>query len=198
MTLDIGVESNESIAGATPAILNGAVTPFSDTSAIVTDRTEESPLNSPIGSDEPIGDLFQGDVAENEPVKRKRGRPTKAEIAARLNGVTPAPDKAPVRRPVVSQAVFVDYESLGKMAANLWCNCGELILGSDWQPIEGEPAVLKNAFRDYFREAGIQTISPSWSLGIVLFTYSASRVTKPTVKSRMMGGWLWLKSKIRR
>ena len=198
MGLDIGVESKESVPGATPDTLREAVTSLSDTSAIVTDRTEEPSLNSPIGPDGSIGGLFSGDPLENEPVKRKRGRPSRADMAARLNGVTMAPEKAPARPPIVSQTVFVDYETLGKMAANLWCNCGELILGSDWQPIEGEPLVLKNAFRDYFKEAGIQNISPSWSLGIVLFTYSASRVTKPTVKSRMMGGWLWLKSKIRR
>ena len=198
MGLVIGVESTESIVGATPAILNGAATPLSDTSAIVTDRTEELSLNSPIGSDESIGGLFQLEPPETEPVKRKRGRPSKADNAARLNGVTMAPEKALPRQPLVSQAVFVDYEALGKMAANLWFNSGELILGSDWQPLEGEPVVVKNAFRDYFKEAGIQNISPAWGLGIVLFTYSAARVSKPTVKSRVIGGWLWIKSKIRR
>lgn len=136
-------------------------------------------------------------ASSNEAAPKKRGRPSKADTAAKLNSVNPAPPRpAPVF--VATQPIPVDYEKLARMAANLWFNAGELIFGSDWQPQDNEPTVIKDSFKDYFKDAGVTNIPPAWGLAVVLFSYGAARVTKPTVKSRFTNAALWLRSKVKR
>ena len=136
-------------------------------------------------------------VTDNLP--RKRGRPSKADVAARLNGTTPIPPKiVPPVAQAIAPAKIVDFESLGRVAANLWFVSGELLLGEDWIPAQEEIPLVKNAFRDYFREAGITHISPAWALGITLGSYSLARAQKPSIKSRIARGLEWLKTKLKR
>jgi hypothetical protein len=141
---------------------------------------------------------LRGDVLTPE-APRKRGRPSKADIAARLNGVTPPPPKpAPVLAPQIAAQKLVDYETLGQTAANLWFNVGHLALGDDWIPAPQEIMPVKNAFRDYFKTTNISEIPPAWNLVLVLGGYTLARLQKPTVKSRFNLALTWIKGKLRR
>jgi hypothetical protein len=133
------------------------------------------------------------------PEKRGRGRPKKSDVAARLNSVSPAkPRAAPaaVAAPVPLLPA-VNYVQMGQQAANLWFNAGELVLGADWQPSEGEPAIIAGAFKDYFQSVNATAIPPVWSLVIALTSYTAARVARPTVKTRLFGAYEWLKNKVK-
>jgi hypothetical protein len=120
-------------------------------------------------------------------------------MAARLNGVTPAPPKpAPIPTPQIVAQKIVDYETLGQTAANLWFNVGHLALGDDWIPAQNEVMPVKNAFRDYFKTTNITEIPPAWNLALVLGGYTLARLQKPTVKSRFNLALAWVKTKFRR
>lgn len=134
-----------------------------------------------------------------EPEKRGRGRPRKQRPDDRLNSVTHAPDPKP--KPVAPTLIVnkeVNYSAMGEVAANVWFNVGEMVAGPDWAPVANETALISGAFKNYFQSAGIKDLPPGWVLGITLLTYSAARLTKPTVKDRFSGAILWLKTKIKR
>lgn len=91
-----------------------------------------------------------------------------------------------------------DYVAMGQLAANLWFNAGEIMLGEDWQPDPNEPALIAGAFRNYFQAKEIKVMSPDLVLLTTLGMYAMARMRKPTVKSRIARGIEWLKSKTRR
>ena len=157
------------------------------TSPTIVPAPESGQLNLPIEAGEPV-------------VKRGRGRPRK-DGTQRLDSVTQAPPRAPSSIAPAPIAP-VNYDALGKIAANLWFNVGELFLGDEWRPEPDEPPIVKDAFKDYFQSAGITTIPPLWGLCLILFSYASKRVTRPTIKTRLYvaknrlyGVYEWLKSK---
>jgi hypothetical protein len=99
---------------------------------------------------------------------------------------------------IPTKIVPVDHQALGEQAANLWFGVGGLIFGQDWAPDEkaGEPAMVAGAFRDYFRSKGVVEIPASWGLWLVLGSYTAARITRPTVRQRIGGIGTWLKQKV--
>lgn len=135
------------------------------------------------------------DPVEQAPEKRGRGRPRK-DVAQKINTVTQATPRPDVVTPVpVAPLVIVDYASMGQQAANLWFNSGVLIFGQDWEPAPSDPPVIAGAFRDYFKSINATAIPPAWGLAMALIAYAGARLTKPTVKSRIIGAWLWIKEK---
>lgn len=147
------------------------------------------------------GSQFDEAIATGEPIAapepRKRGRPSKAELAARLNGVTrppPAPSKMP--QPVVPMIATIDYDAMALLAASMFFGGGELLLGEDWAPTEGEPRLIKDAFKAYFVSIKATEIPPSMGLCFALGIYTVNRVNKPTIKSKIYGAYSWLKSKL--
>lgn len=188
MTPENQLNSEPSAGPAMGSDLPGVAAPGADISPSVPDAIPPGQQSETIEEPPPI-----------EPVKRGRGRPRKDEAIQRLNSVNPAPPKpAPIERPVTSVNPMVNYDQLGMIAANLWFNVGHLTLGDDWVPDDSEVPLVKNAFRDYFQAAGITSISPGLQLGLVLGSYTLSRVQKPTIKSRIFGAFEWLKNKIKR
>jgi len=141
--------------------------------------------------------------AENEvptdDTPRKRGRPSKADIAARLNGVTPPPPKpAPFIAPAPAAVIAVDYNAMGIIAASMWFGVGELALGSDWAPDNDEKMPIKDAFAAYFKSIGATDIPPGWVLFSALTIYTVKRIDRPTIKTRIFGAFSWVKSKFKR
>jgi hypothetical protein len=115
--------------------------------------------------------------------------------------VTPNPrPRKPVAPIVAPAAVVVDYDALGKMAANAWFGAGVVVFGREWEPNteQGEHVAVKDAFRDYFKSKNITQIDPGVQLAIVLGSYSLVRVQRPTIKERLGKAWTWMKSRIRR
>lgn len=167
---DIGVEDLTAGSVTAPDVPRPTIVP----------ALESGQLNLAIEAGEPV-------------VKRGRGRPRK-DGSQRLDSVTQAPPRAPSSIAPAPIAP-VNYDALGKIAANLWFNAGELFLGDEWRPEPDEPPIVKDAFKDYFQSAGITTIPPAWGLCLILFSYAAKRVTRPTIKTRLYGAYEWLKSK---
>lgn len=132
-------------------------------------------------------------------VKRGRGRPKKVDTLERLNSVTQAPQRQPkiVAPPVITTKV-VNYDEMGKVAATLFFGVGEMVLGADWAPENDEPKIVSGAFGAYFKSVNMTDIPPGFALSIVLVSYAAQRVQRPTIKSRISGAMLWTKNKIKR
>jgi len=201
------LKSDESVSGAMPTtpadVPPSAGADSSDTAQSPDTVAQSAPVDqSPetIDTSAPIAREVPVESGEQlEPQKRKRGRPSNAEIAARLNGVTPPPPKpAPVLAPQAAAQKLVDYETLGQTAANLWFNVGHLALGDDWIPAPQEVMPVKNAFRDYFKTTNITEIPPAWNLVLVLGGYTLARLQKPTVKTRFNLALSWVKTKFKR
>lgn len=137
---------------------------------------------------------------------KKRGRKGGSEAASRLDSVTPAPPRVklpPTAAPLtqaIAPSIPIDYDAMGGQVANLWFNGGVMLLGEEWAPNTqaGEHVAVKNAFRDYFKAKNATELDPGVILFITLASYTAARIQKPTIKSRVTGGWLWLKSKVKR
>lgn len=134
--------------------------------------------------------------------KRKRGRPRKDE-ARPVDPLSVTPNPRPRQSvPPIAQpsAIAVDYDALGKMAANAWFGAGVVIFGREWEPnmSDGEHVAVKDAFRDYFQAKQIQRIDPGVQLAIVLGSYSLVRVQRPTIKDRLAKAWAWTKNRLRR
>jgi hypothetical protein len=154
-----------------------------------------------ISSDFLAGDSSQ--TAEDQPAPRKRGRPKGSRNRSTVDPLSVTPN--PTSRndaPAITAApvIAVDYDALGKAAANLWFNGGTMLFGVDWQPdtAAGEHVVVKDAFRDYFQSQQIQRIPPDVQLFIVLGGYTLARAQKPTVKSKFVKGFQWVKSRMQR
>lgn len=149
-----------------------------------------------------------GRKADGTP-KAKPGRKSASEQTgeeerathARVESVTQAPPRVK-RAPTIAPApsVAVDYQALGRTAANLWFNVGQIPFGDDWAPntAQGEHEIVAGGFRDYFKAKNVTEIDPTVSLCLILGSYALARVNKPTVKERIKGAWLWVKTKIKR
>lgn len=176
-----------------------------------TDETDES--KTPIGTGEvqnpppidPADDIEApyGRKADGTPRAkpgRKGGGDGKRDAQrSRLNSVSQAGPRPPSPPPINTPAVIsADYEQLGKTAATLFFGCGEMVFGNDWAPTSADEAhSVAFAFRDYFKAKQIEQIDPTVGLMLILGSYTAVRITKPTVKSRLMGAFSWLKSNLR-
>lgn len=142
-----------------------------------------------------------GFKSNGEPRKDPRGRKSKQRATVDPLSVTPNPrprqSNAPIAAPT---AIAVDYDALGKMAANAWFGAGVVIFGREWEPSTeaGEHVAVKDAFRDYFQAKQIQRIDPGVQLAIVLGSYSLVRVQRPTIRQRLAKGWEWIRTKLRR
>lgn len=169
--------------------------PDAETSGEILGAVQEPvQFNEAIAPDNPIASPeFTLEPEEAPPVKRGRGRPKKDSVD-RLNSVTQAPPRAVLKTQPIAQ-IPVDYEAMANVAANLWFNTGELVLGEDWRPEPHEPVAIRNSFKDYFESEKVTKIPPAWGLAMVLFAYTAQRVTKPTIKTRIFGAYQWLKNK---
>jgi hypothetical protein len=117
-----------------------------------------------------------------------------------LSSVTPKARREQQQKTINEPApIPVDYQALGELAANLWFNVGQMVLGEDWAPsVENkEPQAVAGAFKDYFKSKQITQIDPGLQLVIVLGAYTLQRVNKPTVKQKFTGAFEWIKSKIK-
>lgn len=133
------------------------------------------------------------------PGRRKRGRPSKADLearAARLNSVTQAPPRPAPPPPAPELAPPVNYDEMAQVAANLWFNVPCLVFGEEWAPDREEVPVVHRAFRDYFEAERIPKIPPAWGLGLVLITYAAKRTQRPTIRERIYSGVAWVRAKL--
>lgn len=189
-------DKNASRAPLTPPQENSPDSPALSESTAPT--VETSPPEAPPVASIPTVDASapHGLKTDGTPAK-KRGRPPKSDTdqRERLASVTPKPVRPqPTVAPV---AMLADYNALGEQAANLWFGVGCVLLGDDWQPDteQGEHVAVSGAFRDYFKASGVVQIPPSWGLVLVLGAYTAKRVSRPTVRSKISGVWTWVKSK---
>jgi len=148
-----------------------------------------------------------GRKADGTPRAKPGRKSAGAAQRERLESVTPAPPRVDKPRAIAPPApvapppsIPVDYTGLGRTAANLWFNVGQIPFGEDWAPNTEakEHEIVAGAFRDYFKAKNVSEIDPTVSLCLVLGSYTLARVTKPTIKSRIAGAWVWLKSKVAR
>lgn len=166
------------------------------------------PVQVPIEGVEPASATVQTDTDPEAPYGRKAdgtprakpGRKGAGEPSPRLEGVTPAPPRPPKPAPAppaVQSPLPINYTELGRTAANIWFNVGQLPFGEDWAPNtqEGEHEIVAGAFRDYFKAKNVTEIDPTIGLCLVLGGYALKRAAKPTARDKIKGAWLWLKSK---
>jgi hypothetical protein len=162
----------------------------------------ESPAEPAAEGEDP--EAPYGRKADGTPRAKPGRKSAGAAQRERLESVTPAPPRvdrprtiappAPVAAP---PAIPVDYTGLGRTAANLWFNVGQIPFGEDWAPnVEAkEHEIVAGAFRDYFKAKNVSEIDPTVGLCLVLGSYTLARVTKPTIKQRIAGAWAWARSK---
>ncbi|MGH8678164.1 MAG: hypothetical protein ACREUQ_07430 [Burkholderiales bacterium] len=112
--------------------------------------------------------------------------------------IRPNPNPRKVTQAITPpQVVAVNYDAMGKIAASAWFGGGTMILGKEWEPNDQTEAnAVASAFSDYFKSKGITNIDPGWGLVIVLGSYTATRVHRPTIRQRISGAWQWMKRKV--
>ena len=155
----------------------------------------QTPPEASIDSEAPYGRNKDGTPA------KKRGRKVltpgeSGDLFARLDSVTPSTaSRKPLPRDKTGASIVTDYQALGETAANLWFNVPQIFFGADWAPKPEEVPVVARGFRDYFKAQGIQELSPTLSLCLVLGAYTLERANKPTVQSKLQSMFAWIKSK---
>jgi len=92
-----------------------------------------------------------------------------------------------------------DYSAMGAVAASVVFTAGIAVFGEDGKPIidkaagQDEPENMRGAFAEYFRATGTQDFPPGAILAVALLAYAGQRVTRPTVRARMVAAWLWFR-----
>jgi hypothetical protein len=175
--------------GATPGDTTTTAMVVPDLMPTVADTPQLPQLEMPI-------DIPMSMEIPNLPGSKKRGRPSNADKAAKLNGVTPPPPKPAPNPPIFAPVNRVDYDAMGIIAASMFFGLGELALGEDWAPEPDEKMPIKDAFSAYFRSINAVELPPSWILLSALGVYTVKRVNRPTVKSKIYGAFAWLKHKL--
>ena len=173
-------------AGAMPAI------PSPPASGAGADPDHPPSVRSETHSQDTIQPIESG-ASIDPPVKRGPGRPRKVAT----NAASQAPPRA-ASVILVTQPLPVDYEKTANIAANLWFNLGELVLGAEWCPDADERLPVRDGFRDYFESEKIGHIPASWGLGVILLAYTAKRVNKPSIRDRIGQGITWIKNRVSR
>lgn len=189
---------SQSVEGAEPgAVIDGAGTGSPGDSPV-----DAAPGEASIVPPSPTPMEAAPSIAPDDEPKRKRGRPSNAELEARrarMNGVTPPPPRVPP--PIASTVpapVPIDYDAMAQVAANLWFNFPCMVLGDEWAPDKDEIAPIHRAFKDYFESEKVAKIPPAWGLGLVLATYAAKRTQRPTIRERFYAGVAWVRAKLGR
>jgi hypothetical protein len=115
--------------------------------------------------------------------KKKRGRGA--------NRVAMPADVTGAEQPAVIQ------EQCGQVSAKLFIAMGILLLGDDFRAEnQAEEKVLADAFKAYLQSKNLSDIPAGWALAIILVQYTATRLTKPTIRTKIIGffgyckGWI--------
>lgn len=153
------------------------------------------PPNQGVDAEAPYGRNKDGTPAK----KRGRKGSSNGDQFDRLDSVTVStPSRTPQARGLPSPAIVTDYRPIASLATGLWIGIPQLIFGEDWKASESDEKLIADAFYNYFRAKGITEMSPELGLGLALGSYVVVRINKPTVKSRILSGVEWIKSKITR
>ncbi len=170
--------------------------------------TPDAPQEENAGAGDGVShdDAPYGLKADGTPAK-KRGRPAKDAAAAdekdkqraRLRSVGPG-KKVPQKLQAITPEplAVVNYQAMGDLCANLFFNVGSMVLGEDWAPEDqGEALAVSAGFRDYCKAQQVKDIPPGFALTLILVGYTAKRVAKPTVKTRLQLFGAWVKDKVK-
>lgn len=133
-------------------------------------------------------DAPYGRKADGTPAK-KRGRKSPNEsgdLFDRLDSVTQSTLRPQREKPIPTvQTIATDYRPVANLAAGLWFGVPQVFLGEDWKPEKDDEPLIAKAFHDYFKAKGIAEIDPGVALLLVLGSYTAVRVNRPTIKERV-------------
>lgn len=149
----------------------------------------------------PLGYLADGVT----PRKSNRGRKAASvsdesdKQRNRLRSVTPSKARPAKVAAEITPLAVVNYQAMGESVASMWFHGGEMVFGPEWAPDtkEGEHLAVAGAFRDYFKATNMRDLPPGFALCFVLGVYSLKRANKPTVKTKLQGMGLWLKTNLR-
>jgi len=160
----------------------------------------------PVDAEAPFGRRVDGTPAKPRGPRPKATKEAEVETQTRerLASVTRPPPRASNVTPIdQAKAMRVDYASVGRTCATLWFGIGELILGPEWAPqpavppeTRGEAYVISDAFESWARSKDVRAVDPTAALCLTLLGYAAARLTRPTIKGRLIGAWTWAKNRV--
>lgn len=92
-----------------------------------------------------------------------------------------------------------DYSQLAGMTFDMSVGMATMIFGPEWQPRSpDEKAVVVAPLAAYMKSKGMSDLPPGMVLSLVCIAYAAPRLQAPTTKQKVVGIWLWIKSKFGR
>lgn len=118
---------------------------------------------------------------------KKRGRKPGTMTASAAAGSALPPKLAPTSANVpLTASAGLSSEAAARQFTNAFISGGVMIFGADWEPEDkSEPQELKNALKDYFDADGVPNIPPWFGVALAFGTYSAKRLTKPTIMEKI-------------
>lgn len=164
------------------------------------DQARDQHETPPVDEEAPFGRRADGSPAAKRGPKAKGVSDESDKQRNRLRSVTPSKAREQKPKPIeVTPLAVVNYQAMGESVASMWFHGGEMVFGAEWAPDthSGEHLAVAGAFRDYFKATNMRDLPPGFALCFVLSVYTLKRANKPTVKTRLQGWGLWLKTNLR-
>lgn len=163
---------------------------------------ETSSTVNPDSIADQAGDMFAADPAaikpqaqtpQDEPPKRKRGRPA---------GSGKKPEAQPLPMPGAFTAPAPDPRAIAESSATIATVMMErtcvAMMGEHWKMPDDERSMMIGAWADYFVARGVPTLPPEVALIGALSLYALPRMHDERTTTRLEKFGLWLRAKFRK